>query len=293
LLAERPLENTMLRRYTVNGLIWLLAVSVIACGRPVSSDIPIGTDASGTAGLRTTTRLTIFAAASLTDAFRDIGQAFERDLPGTQVAFNFAGSQQLALQLEQGAQADVFASADERSMERLIGARLIQRGDPLVFARNQMVVILPSDNPGRIETLIDLSKPGLKLILAGEQVPAGAYARQVLHNLAGDPAYGAGFEAAVLRNVVSNEENVKQVVAKVQLGEADAGMVYRSDVTPSVADKLRQIEIPARHNITAVYPIAVLSSASEPELANAFVQFVLTPDSQRRLEQWGFTRITQ
>jgi molybdate transport system substrate-binding protein len=178
-------------------------------------------------------------------------------------------------------------------VERLIGAGLIQRGAPLVFAHNQMVVILPSDNPGRIGTLMDLSQPGLRLILAGEQVPAGAYARQVLHNLADDPAYGAGYEPAVLRNVVSNEENVKQVVAKVQLGEADAGMVYRSDVTPSVADKLRQIEIPARCNVTAVYPIAVLSSASEPELADAFVQFVLAADGQRRLEQWGFTKVTE
>ena len=283
----------MLRRLIVNGLIWLLTVSAIGCGRTASSGIPTETYASGTADPHATTRLTIFAAASLTDAFRDIGQGFEAAYPGTQVAFNFAGSQQLALQLEQGAQADVFASADERSLERLIGAGLIQRGDPLVFAHNQMVVILPSDNPGRIDTLMDLSKPDLKLILAGEQVPAGVYARRVLHNLAGDPAYGAGFEAAALRNVVSNEENVKQVVAKVQLGEADAGMVYRSDVTPSVADKLLQIDIPARHNVTAVYPIAVLSSASEPELANAFVQFVLGPDSQRRLEQWGFTRITE
>ena len=124
-------------------------------------------------------------------------------------------------------------------------------------------------------------------------MPAGAYARQVLDNLAADPAYAEGFRAAVLGNLISNEENVKQVVAKVQLGEADAGMVYSSDVTPGVAGQLRRIEVPDRFNVLAAYPIAVLRSASASALARQFVQFLLEPDGQRILEQWGLIPATQ
>jgi molybdate transport system substrate-binding protein len=236
--------------------------------------------------------LTVFAAASLTDAFRDIGQAFEALHPGVQVILNFAGSQRLALQIEQGARADIFAAADQRNMDKLIAAGLIDSEAPVTFARNQLVVILPAENPGGIETLRDLARPGLKLLLAGEQVPVGAYARQVLENLSGDAAFGPGFKDAVLQNLISNEENVKQVVAKIQLGEADAGIVYRSDVTPSLAGKLRTIGIPDRHNVEAAYPVAIVDTASDVALARQFVQFVLGPDSRRILQRWGLIPAT-
>jgi len=236
--------------------------------------------------------LTVFAAASLTDAFRDIGQAFEALYPGVQVTFSFAGSQRLALQIEQGARADLFASADQRNMDKLVAAGLIHSDAPVTFARNQMVVILPAENPGRVETLRDLTRPGLKLLLAGEQVPVGAYARQVLDNLSRDAAFGSGFKDAVLRNLISNEENVKQVVAKIQLGEADAGIVYRSDVTPGLTGRLRTIGIPDHFNVEAAYPVAILETAAEVDLARQFVQFVLAPDAQRILQRWGLIPAT-
>jgi molybdate transport system substrate-binding protein len=278
----------------LGSLICLAAVILAACTTPaLSYPDRTGTAVSPPSYSGQAARLTVFAAASLTDAFRDVGQEFERAYPGTRVTFNFAGSQQLALQIEQGAPADLFASADQRTMDRLVGAGLIDRTDIVTFAHNRMVVILPADNPGQVETLEDLARPGLKLLLAGPQVPAGAYARQVLDNLAADLAYGPSFTDAVLRNLISNEENVKQVLAKVQLGEADAGMVYSSDVTPGQAGQLRWIEVPDRFNVEAAYPIAVVGSASAAALARQFVQFVLGSVGQHILEQWGLIPATQ
>jgi molybdate transport system substrate-binding protein len=266
--------------------LWFVMVILVACTMPNPSNGPV-TD------IPPTTDLTVFAAASLTEAFQEIEQAFEAAYPGTEVTLNFAGSQQLALQIEQGAQADVFASANQHYMDHLVTAGLVAADAPATFARNQMVVILPAENPGQIETLQDLTRPGLKLILAGEQVPVGAYARQVLDELSSDPAYGPGYKETVLANVISNEENVRQVVAKVQLGEADAGIVYCSNVTPALADKLREIDIPDRFNVTATYPIAVLKNTPNDELAGQFVQFVLGPEGQHILERWGFIQAVE
>lgn len=285
----------MLRRMIVNLLVWLIIVITAACSTPATPHLEAGPTPvdSVAADAGQTKSLTVFAAASLADAFQDIARRFEAAYPGSQVTINFAGSQRLALMIEQGATADVFASADQRSMDKLVATGLVQRDAPLTFARNQMVVIVPVDNPGQIKALKDLARPDLRLILAGEQVPAGAYARQVLENLSADPAYGSHFKDAVLRNVVSNEDNVKQVAAKVRIGEADAGIVYQSDVTSSSADELRQINVPDRLNITADYPIAVLASAPSADLARQFVQFVLAPEGQTALERWGFMGLHQ
>ncbi len=272
--------------------LWLVMVILTACTIPSPSD-GMATGSPVARRSDATTNLTVFAAASLTEAFQEIGQAFETAYPGSQVTINFAGSQQLALQIEQGAQADVFASANQRYMDQLVANGLVAGDAPATFARNQMVVILPAQNPGQVETLHDLAQPGLKLILAGEQVPVGAYARQVLEQMASDPAYGPGYQEAVLANVISNEENVRQVVAKVQLGEADAGIVYCSNVTPALAGKLGEIAIPDQFNVTATYPIAVLKSAPNDDPARQFVQFVLGPEGQRILERWGFIRATE
>jgi molybdate transport system substrate-binding protein len=285
-------QNALISPQAVLKGFFICCITVVlaACSSPASDSFALTAPAisSDEASGGRTTGLTVFAAASLTDAFREIGQAFEALYPGVQVTFNFAGSQRLALQIEQGAQADLFASADQRNMDKLVAAGLISLDAPVTFARNQMVVILPDENPGRVEALEDLARPGLKLLLAGEQVPVGAYARQVLGNLSGDTAFGPAFKDAVLRNLISNEENVKQVVAKIQLGEADVGIVYRSDVTPRLASKLRTIRIPDHYNVEAAYPMAILESGSDVALARQFVQFVLAPDGRHILERWGF-----
>lgn len=233
--------------------------------------------------------LTVFAAASLTDAFSEIGEAFEAANPEVGVEFNFAGSSALRAQIEEGAPADVFASANTEHMGRLVEEDLVV--EPTVFVHNSLVVIAPERNAAALETLADLAKPGLKLVLAAEQVPVGGYAREMLANADADPEFGTGFSDAVLANLVSNESNVKQVVAKVQLGEADAGIVYGSDVTPDVASELHAIEVPDSVNVVADYPIGVLKDASDPELAQAFVAFVLSTEGQTILAKWGFSGV--
>ena len=231
--------------------------------------------------------LTIYAAASLTDAFTEIGQAFEADHPRVTVKFNFGGSQNLRTQIEQGAPADVFASANAKEMDVLVAGNLVSANTSKIFLTNQLVVILPKENPAGITSLEDLAEPGLKLVLAAEEVPAGRYARQILENL--NSLYGADYRDSVLANVVSNEDNIRQAVTKVQLGEADASIVYVSDAV-AVPD-LQKIEIPEDMNVIAEYPIAQLAQAKNSDLANAFIDYVLSPDGQATLEKWGFTPI--
>jgi molybdate transport system substrate-binding protein len=230
--------------------------------------------------------LTVYAAASLSDAFRELGRTLEASHPGLTVQFNFAGSQQLALQLEQGAPADVFASADQRWMSYAAEKGLVE-GDAVVFARNRMVVIVPRTNPARIGSLRDLARRGTKVVVAAEAVPAGKYSREALQNLAGAPGFPPEYDRRVLANVVSQEENVKAVVAKVQLGEADAGLVYRSDVSPAVARYVRVFEIPDAYNVIASYPIAVLKAARNAEAARQFVDLVSSEAGQRVLQRHG------
>lgn len=231
--------------------------------------------------------ITVFAAASLGDAFGAIARDFERRHPGLRVRLNLAGSQQLAAQIEQGAPADVFASADERWMDRLAAAHLLA-GAPARFARNRLAVIVPRSNPARLAAPQDLARPGLRLVLAADAVPAGRYARLALARLAPLPGYPPHYLRRVLANVASEEENVKSVVAKVQLGEADAGIVYRSDVTPAVARAVRTIALPPGANVTAVYPIAVLAGARDRRAARAFVALVRSAEGRAALERAGF-----
>jgi molybdate transport system substrate-binding protein len=231
--------------------------------------------------------LTVFAAASLTDAFNDIGRRFEQENPGTRVRLNYAGSQQLVLQIEQGAEADVFASADERWMKAAVDSGLVE-GSPAVFAHNRLIVIIPAANPGRIDRLQDLSRRGLKLVLAAEAVPVGRYSREALEQLAAAPGFPADYSKLVLANVVSQEENVKAVATKVQLGEADAGIVYRSDVTPGVARVTRVLDIPDAYNVLATYPIAVLRQSARAALARRFVGFVVGAKGRSVLAEHGF-----
>src|SRR6185436_10293622 len=188
---------------------------------------------------------------------------FEAANPGVMVKFNFGGSQTLRTQIEQGAAADVFASANQKEMDALIADKLVGADTATIFLTNQLVVIMPASNPAGLKTLSDLSKPGLKLVLAAKEVPVGNYALQVLDKL--DIALGNGFKDKVLANVVSYENDVKQVVAKVQLGEADAGIVYLSDLV--AAPELQRIDIPVENNVIAKYPVAALSTSPNADLA--------------------------
>jgi molybdate transport system substrate-binding protein len=232
-------------------------------------------------------RLTVYAAASLTDAFLEIGSEFERDHPGVKVDFSFAGSQILRTQIEQGAVADVIASADHKNMDLLVSEGLVRSNSMQDFATNTLIMILPPGNPAGIEKLQDLTKPGIRFILADASVPAGDYARQVLSNLNSAPSFGMSFSSFVLANLVSNETDVRQVVTKVELGEADAGFVYASDVMAS--PELITVAIPEKYNIIAHYPISTLENAVYPDLAETFIEFVMSPGGQKILSMWGFS----
>ena len=228
--------------------------------------------------------LVVFAAASLIDAFTEIGKNFEAEHPGVNVTFNFGGSQALRTQIEEGAPADVFASANKTEMDTLVAGAHIKEGTPQIFLSNKLVVILPASNPAALTKLEDLSRSGIKIIFAAEEVPVGIYTRQALELMNGP--FGTDFKDKVLANVVSNEDNVRQVVAKVQLGEADAGVVYTSDAV--AAPDLLTIEIPAEFNVIAEYPIAALIQSNHTDLADAFIAYVLSNEGQSILQKWGF-----
>jgi len=232
--------------------------------------------------------LTVFAATSLTEAFTKIGQEFEAGHAGVKVEFNFAGSQQLAQQLAQGAQADVFASANQAQMDAAVSAGRVDAGTAEIFARNRLVVIYPKDNPASLTRLLDLAKPGLKLVLAAKEVPVGGYSLQFLEKASQSSDFGGYFGGNVLANVVSYEENVRAVYSKVALGEADAGIVYTSDI-PKDEARVGSLEIPDELNVLATYPIAPLQDSPNPELAASFVEFVISPAGQAILSEYGFS----
>ncbi len=231
--------------------------------------------------------LTVFAASSLTDVFNEIGVRFQSANPAARITFNFAASSTLRAQLQHGARADVFASADESTMDGALNAGSID-GSAQVFARNRLIVIYPASNPGKIGTIQDLARPGLKVVLADRNVPIGAYARQSLQNLSTDPVYGAGFAQKVLANLRSEETNVRAVVSKVQLGEADAAIVYATEITPAVAKDVKSIAIPDQFNVLATYPIALVKDAPNRSAGQAFVTYVRSPAGQAVLKQYGF-----
>lgn len=236
--------------------------------------------------------LIVFAAASLTDAFNEINTAFEAQNPGITVLANYGGSSGLATQLLEGAPADVFASANTRQMQNVMDGGIVV-ADSATFATNRLVLITPADNPAGLETLLDLAQPGIKLVLATPGVPVRDYTGQMLDLLSADPAYPIDFADAVYANLVSEEENVRQVVAKVALGEADAGVVYTSDVTPDIADDVQQITVPDAVNVVAAYPIAPLAATPHLEAAQRYVDFVLSGEGQAILIRWGFGAATE
>lgn len=238
-----------------------LAVVAASCG---------GDDDSGGSG-----DVVVFAAASLTEAFTEIGEAFEATDSDLTVTFNFAASSELASQIVEGAPADVFASADPSNMAKLVDVGA-NDGDPVVFARNRSAIVVAEGNPLRITGLGDLTDPDLVLVVCAPEVPCGTYATQLFDR--------AGIEVTP----DSYEENVKAVVTKVRLGEADAGIAYATDVI-AAEDRADGVEIPVDQNVVAEYPITVTSESPSPEGGRAFVDFVLSDVGQRILVEHGFS----
>lgn len=224
--------------------------------------------------------LVVFAAASLRNAFEALAEDFRRTHEGVELSFNFAGSQELRAQIEHGAPADVFASADTQHMDDLAGQGLVK---PAVrFARNRLVVIVP-EGATEVKRLQDLPA-ARRLVIGSPDVPIGRYTRQVLAKAS---ATWPGFEEQVMAHVASQELNVRQILAKVTLGEADAAIVYRTDAT-TAPDKVDVIPIPAELDVVAEYPIAVLARAKHPALAQAWVEHVQSPAGQAVLMRAGF-----
>jgi molybdate transport system substrate-binding protein len=238
------------------------AVFAAACGGTGGT----GNTLNGTAS--------VFAASSLTDSFKALGTAFQAAHSGTTIQFNFAGSPTLVTQIEQGASADVFASADTTNMDKL-KTDGFNAADPKVFAHNKLSIVVAAGNPKGINSLADLAKPGVIYISAGPTVPAGKYALQILAN------------AGVKVTPKSLETDVKSVLSKISLGEADAGIVYTTDVTAAGA-KVQGVTIPDDVNVTATYPIVEVKGTKNADLANAFMAYVLSADGQAKLQSFGF-----
>jgi molybdate transport system substrate-binding protein len=267
-------------------LIALSTLLVLPAGA-VLGDVPKPQNRVSPARAEGPVTLTVFAASSLTDAFTEIASTFQTDHPGVEIVFNFGASSSLATQLSEGAPADVFASANEKQMDTARQAGRIA-GEPSIFARNRLVLIVPSDNPAGIRSLRDLAQLGVLLVVAAPGVPVRDYTDTMLERLAATPGYGAAYRTAVLANVVSEEDNVRQVAVKVALGEADAGIVYQSDITPDIDPDVQALPIPDESNVIAAYPIAITDDSAHPDLAQEFVETVLSADGQVILARWHF-----
>ena len=231
--------------------------------------------------------LTVFTAASLTGAFGEIGEMYENET-GIHVAFNFDGSQALRTQLENGAYADLFASANIKQMNAVRESGLVNNSSVAIFTRNKLSLIVPKDNPANIRNLTDLARPGVKIVMGTKDVPVGDYALQIIAKLGNDSAYGPDYETEVMANVISQETSVSYVVTKVALGEADAGFAYVSDVTQDMISKIDKIVIPDEYNIIAEYPMGMLMESKYPAESQRFMDLVMSDEGRAVLEKYGF-----
>lgn len=277
--------------------IWLLlvvlSVGVLAsCGGQSGGGTGTGASGGATPGSSSPAassggqRIVVFAASSLLEPFQELGKSFQNAHAGTTVEFNFAGSAQLVAQLQQGAPVDVIAFADLINMKKAQDGGFVA-GEPVIFAKNRLTIVVPKQNRAGVQGLADLAKPGVKVVLAHENVPIGKYAREMLERASQQPGYGSDFAQRVLANVVSQEVNVKQVLAKVALGEADAGIVYVTDVKAAGTDVV-SIDIPDDVNVIACYPIAVVKSSKVPQLAQEFISLVQSEEGRAVLQKHGF-----
>lgn len=239
------------------------------------------------AGASGTEELVVFCAASLTGAFGEMGQIYE-DETGVDVILNFDGTQAIRTQVEQGAIADVFVSANKKHMDALMSEGFMDNDTVSIFTENRMVVIVPEDNPADIQSLSDLAEPGVMIIMGVKEAPFGSYALQVLDNLANDSAYGPEYRDAVMKNVISQETAVSSLVSKIALGEADAGFAYQSDISPELSEQVSKVEIPDQYNVVAEYPLGVLKESENPDEASSFIEFVISPEGREVLEKYGF-----
>ena len=262
-----------------------LAQSPAAGGSPAATCTPLPTVAPPPSAGATLPSLTVFAAASLNKPFTVMGQAWAAQHAGSTLTFSFDASSALRTQIEQGAPVDVFASADTKNPQALIDACLAP-APVTVFATNHLVIVVPAANPAGITSPADLAKPGVRIVAAGDDVPITKYAEQVITNLAGQPGAAAGYADAVHANIVSKEDNVSAVLAKIALGEGDAGIVYVSDVTN--ADGVLPIEIPTAANVLATYGAVEVATTTAPDGAAAFLTYLNGPEAQAILAQFGF-----
>ena len=258
---------------------WIRAATMAVAAAVSFAAGACGSNAPSTPGPSTTTtgvtgNITVFAAASLTESFTQIGKDFEAANPGSKVVFNFGASSSLATQINEGAPADVFASASPATMKTVTDAGNAD-GTPAVFVKNQLVIAVPKGNPKGITTLADLAKPDVKVALCAEQVPCGAAAKKALQ------------AAGVTVTPVTLEQDVKQALSKAKLGEVDAALVYRTDAKAAAAD-VDGIEFPESASAINDYPIAVLKSASNEAAARAFVSYISSAPAKAVLSHAGF-----
>ena len=265
---------------------WLLVTALIAVAacttpaqRPSAPPRPSTSTSAGAAPL------TIFGAASLKGALDKMKVAWEATHPGSVLRISTDSSAALETQIEQSAPADVFLSADTSNPRKLTDKSLAD-GPTVAFAGNVLTIVIPADNPGKISSPADLARTGVKIIAAGDGVPITKYAKQVVSNLAKVPGYPAGFESAYTGNVVSKEDNVKAVIAKIELGEGDAGIVYATDARAST--KVATVSIPDDANVLATYAGVVVKASPHRAAAHAFLDWVAGPDGQAILATFGF-----
>ncbi|MWA14180.1 molybdate ABC transporter substrate-binding protein [Streptomyces sp. BA2] len=258
------------RRTAAAVLTAALLVPLAACGNDDSKD-DSGKQPAGAAAPKAD--LTVLAASSLTDVFETAGAAYEEENPGTKVHFSFAGSQELAAQVKQGAPADALVTADTKTMDGLRA----DTGKPSVIAKNRLVIAVGEGNPKKVAELKDLSGSKLKVVLAASEVPVGRYSKQILDDQKIDV------------KPVSQEPNVRAVLSKVELGEADAGLVYKTDAA-TAPRKVDAVKIPDGQNAIAEYPAATLKTSKNAESATAFVKWLSTPAAQKLLKDAGFEK---
>ncbi len=277
-------------RWLTGGAVALiaLAATLAACGGSSSSEtatapetaVSVAPAASSVAAAGGTLR--VFAASSLKEVFPQLAEAFSAANEGAKVEFSFAGSDELATQIQEGAKADVYAAASAKYPAALAADGEVD--EPVPFTTNTLILATPSGST-TVTDLASLAQPGVKLVIGAAGVPVGDYTRKVLPAL--DASLGAGWSADVMQNVVSEEQNVKGIVAKLQSGDADAGFVYVTDAR-AAGGALSQIAIPADASPTATYPIAVVSKSESQDLAQRWIDFVRSPDGQAILEAAGF-----